>query len=329
MNKRLISSLLITSMLFSISGCSLFDKDSKRVLKAAEEYAEAVVEGDVDDLADLYVEDDEFEEVVGAYIDRYSSGDDSEEIHEIIHDNMTYTIDKKTVKSSKKSGKASVVITFTIIDYDVIYEDLDDDADTDDFIDALEDNTDETMTIRATVEFKLSRDEWKVVDEDFETILDVYEFYAEIADYGFGSLRPITLNDFEDALGNYDSDYYISYDDYGEEYAMYFEDDVMICYTSFDDIDDAQDFFEQTYDDFEDMVDDNEFEGAYNSYYEGNYGYILFDGDSNDMEYLGDHLYGGIYLSENVVVYAIATDDSSSDRQKVDEFLTGIGYPLP
>ena len=312
-----------------MSGCSLFDKDNKNVLKAAEEYANAVVEGDVDDLADLYEDDDEFEEVVGAYIDRYSSNDDAEEIHEIIHDNMTYTIDKKTVRSSKKSGKASVNIIFTLIDYDVIYEDLDDDSDADDFIDALEDNTDETMTIRATVEFKLSRDEWKVVDEDFETILDVYEFYAEIADYGFGSLQPITLTQFEDALGDYDSDYYISFSESDQEYAMYFEGEVMIYYVSYDDMDDAQVYFEETLDDFEDMVNDNDFEGTYNSYYEGNYGYIIFDGESNEMDYFGGHMYGGIYLSENMFIYAIATDDSSSDRQKVDEFLTAIGYPLP
>ena len=327
--KKLISLLLITSMLISMSSCSLFDKDNKKVLKVAEEYANAVVEGDIDDLAVLYEDDDEFEGVVGAYIDRYSSRDDTDEIHDIIHDNMTYTIDKKTIKSSKKSGKASVVITFTLIDYDVIYEDLDEDADVDDFIDALEDNTEEAMTIRANVEFELSRDEWKVVDENFETILDVYEFYAEIASYGFGSLHPITLNDFENALGNYDSDYYDSYTYDGIEIGRYFPYGITFRYSSFDDIDEARDCFEQTYDIFEDLVDNNEFDGAYNSYYEGNYGYILFDGDSNDMEYLGDHLYGGIYLSENVVVYAIATDDSSSYRQKVDEFLAVIGYPIP
>lgn len=323
---KIIAAILSVSMLTSISGCSLFDSDNKNVLTAANEYAEAVIEGDVKDLADLHADDDEFEEVVGAYIDRYSSSESSEEIHDIIHDNMTYEIDKKTLKSSKKSGKASVNIIFTLIDYSVIYEDLDDDADTDDFIDALEDNTDETMTIRATVEFKLSHDEWKVVDEDFETILDIYEFYSEISEYGFGRLRPITLDEFENAISNRNSSNYMSYDA-GDEYeAMYFGDDynVMIYYMAYDDADDASDFFEDTYDELEDSIADDEFDGTYDLEFDGNYGYMIFDGEMD-----GSYLYGGIYLTDNVIIYAIATSNSASDKEEVDEFLTAIGYPLP
>ena len=61
MKKKLISSVLAASVLLSMSGCSLFDSDNKAVLAVVDEYCQAILETDVDDIVDVMLDGDDYE----------------------------------------------------------------------------------------------------------------------------------------------------------------------------------------------------------------------------------------------------------------------------
>ena len=133
---KIISSVLAASLLMSVSGCSLFDNDDKNVLIAAKAYADAMISGDSADIAECLVDGDDVEEDLEDYLASY---DKCEDAYAAIFDSMSYEIDEKSVVSSKKNAEASVDITYTMVDYETVYEDVTDDGGKyEDFVEALE-----------------------------------------------------------------------------------------------------------------------------------------------------------------------------------------------
>ena len=173
---KIISSVLVASLLMSTSGCSHFDKDDKNVLIAAKAYADAMISGDSGDIAACLVDGDDVEENIEAYLDSYEKCEDA---YAAIFDSMSYEIDEKSVVSSKKNAEASVDITYTMVDYETIYEDVTDDGGKfEDFVEALEDNDGEdTIEITQTISFVLEGKEWLVKDKKSKNFFEFYEFY--------------------------------------------------------------------------------------------------------------------------------------------------------
>ena len=321
--KKTTAVLLAASLMLSSTGCS---NRKKAVLEAAQGYAEAVISGDIDDIAEFMEDDDEFEDAREAYLNKYSSQEDLEDIYEFILENMTYEIDKKSLGISEK--KATVTVVYTVIDYMDIYEDGDE---AEDLLDALEDETDNTFTIKQKIELKPDGDEWKVVDDDQEEILEVYAFYQEIYDLGFGKLRPLDHDTFEDALAAVFGNDGYDLDTMNERYGCrweFWDDYTDYSLMEYDDIEDAQENFENAYNELTSLERSNEFSGDLEYSFENETGYILING-TLDYGYSSDHIYGGVYLSDNTVLTVIAFGGSSSDSANIDDFLDEIGYPHP
>ena len=324
---KAVSLILAASMVLSLTGCS---GRKKAIFEATDSYAQALISGDIDDLADLMEDDDEFEEEIERYMDRYAKNEDLEDVFDYILENTTYEIDKKSAAVSDK--KAIIKITFTMPDYMCAYEDLDDDDDADDFLDALEDAEDETVTFSQKIEFKLVKDEWKIVDDDFENTLEFYEFYQEISDLGFGKLKPYTCDEIEDMLRDVfdaDSSDFDRFSDGSNDSLYYYDNSVTLEYFVFDedDIDEAAEGFEELYDEFVDEIEDEGFDGNISYDIGDGYGYILFDG-SPDSEYSDENIYGGVYWAENTMLI-VASERDSSSRDDVEAFLNALGYPTP
>ena len=125
------------------------------------------------------------------------------------------------------------------------------------------------------------------------------------------------------------------------EYIIYAQDgDNFYTYIRFEEADDAMDFFEEAYDDFEDVIKDKDFEGSHSMSMNKTRGMILFDGDLDDnseimlysrslYNYDDLEIYGGVYVNQNVYIEVFTVNGSKRDREKVDMFLKEIGFPKP
>jgi hypothetical protein len=212
-----------------------------------------------------------------------------------------------------------------------VYDIYNDCEDAEEFIDALEENAENTKEIRVTIQFELDKDDWKVVDEDYEAIYEVYNFYPGITNLGWIKLEPVDSDDFEDAVGeifNRNSEYY-GYYDMGEFSAIYYiDDDYSIDYYAFGDTSESLGMFDSYYDMYLEVASQYD-DGAVYPFVSDDGGYILLNGDihydKNDSEYN----YGGIYLTGNTMIMIITNRDDQDCRDKVDQFLDAIGYPKP
>ena len=325
---KAVSVLLIASLMMSMTGCS---GAKKQVIAAADEYAKAILAADAGDIADLMKDSDEAEEALEQFFGRYTSNEDIAEVYDFILENTTYKIDKKSVEVKDK--KASATIVFTMIDYMDVYDELDDDdADAEDFLDALEDATDNTCEVDLKVSFKLNKDEWLVDDKDNEDLMEFYELYTDIAELGLGGLAKISASDFEEVLlgcSDLDEDDIDSYDGSMYSYVTYYYDDYCIICYEFEDADEAHDYFDDTYEDYLDMIDDGDFEGNHSAYIDDTCGYILMDGETFTYDFYDDDVYGGIYQTDNVYVIIITTSHDQSKENTIDQILNAIGYPKP
>ena len=200
--KKLTATTVSVAVLASLSGCALFDKDDEAVLKAADDFATAIVKVKTGDIYEL-IADPSFEESeLETLVDTDAYGDDYAAICSAIAGTLSYEIDEESVESSKKNGNGKVDITFSIVDYAAAYDDVTaDGGDLDAFLDALSDG--DTQEIDVTVEFVKDGDNWLVDDEDGEIFDDVYAFYLDALDYSFG---PAISTDLIDEIEWYYSD---------------------------------------------------------------------------------------------------------------------------
>jgi len=340
---RIIGSVLVLSMLLSLCGCN---SDDKNVIAAADEYAQALISFDSDDITELMDDADKAEDILEELEEISESSDNMEKITAAILDSMTYEIDSESVQSSKKDKSAKATIIFTLADYEGIYEDVTDDGgNIEDYIDALEnDGGENTTEIKISVSFTLKKDKWVVKDDKAKNINKVFEFLDEIPNYSWCNFKAVKDTDFENALckvlGINTNDIYVVEDDYYDKSISYSADDQVYSLSIYDDPEDAAWDFEDMYDEFYWEFDDEEYEGTYQYYYdeEGGIGYILFNGQSDfvgDTGYIdGLYLYGGLYLKDDTLVMVLSYDvkpqDADSDNVKdLNAFLNEIGYPLP
>ena len=340
---RVIGSVLILSMLLSLCGCN---SDDKNVIAAADEYAQALISFDSDDITELMDDADKAEVILEELEEISESSDNMEKITAAILDSMTYEIDSESVQSSKKDKSAKADIVFTLVDYEAIYEDVTDDGGSvEDYIDALEyDDGENTTEIKISVSFTLKKDKWVVKDDKAKNIRKLFEFLDEIPSYSWGDFKAVKEDDFTNALkdvfGISDADIYVFDEEDYSKMISYSATDQVYSLSIYDDFEEATLVFDEMYDEFYGEFDDKEYEGTYTYYFdeESETGYILFDGQNEFVDvssYIdGLYLYGGLYLKNETLVMVLSYDlgpqDGDSDKVKnANAFLNKIGYPLP
>lgn len=225
MKQKAISAVLVASMLLSMSGCALFDKDDKAVLAAAEEYASAVASADMDSIISLTSdgEENDFTEYIESCMDDKQMGD----VIDAVLGTITYEIDTESVVSSKKDASASVDVTYTIADCEAIYKDVAASGGSlADFAKAIEnDDGDNTIEISQTIKFVLDGKDWLVKDKNDKNLSEVYEFFGmaavlsvtekyatAVVNLDFDSMRGLTTYDYATEFESYFS--------YFEEYGL-------------------------------------------------------------------------------------------------------------
>lgn len=195
--KKLTASTLSVAMLASLAGCAMFDKDDDAVLAVVEDYAEAVKKFKAGDIAELSSNvDDEWTESLEAYFstDADLYGEDYGSIIEAIESTLSYEIDEESVESSKKDGEASVDITWSIVDYATIYDDvIADGGDLDAYLAALADG--DSKEISQTINLVYDDEEWLVEDKDNKNLEEVYAFFEDALEYQFAAAISTDLID--------------------------------------------------------------------------------------------------------------------------------------
>lgn len=333
--EKIISSVLAGSMILSLGGCSVFGGDKKAVLEAADEYAQALLDGDVDDIIDLMKDGDDYEDELTEFFDKNKNNAALGDVFEAIEDTMTYEINKGSVGVSKKDKKADLLIDYTMVDYEEIFDRVvDEEGNIDDYVDAIEENEDNlTITVELHVSFVLSHDEWLVKDKNNENVYDLYEFYENISGFSFFNIPAVSMDDFEDCIENiydaeYDWDYYrYDYSDYS--YVGYWNDSNDIYMYVYDDADDARENFDFYTEAFQGTIADGEFDGDYTLADSGNEGYIIFNGECDSWDFYDGDIYGCIFLKDNTIMSVMTHDASQSRNDKIEDFLEELDLPSP
>ena len=322
--EKLIAGVLIASMALALCGC---DSDNANVIEAAEDYAEAIVSLDADDIAELMEDEDEAAEELSRIEDACNKRPALEDAFEAVAGSMTYEIDNKSVSSSKKNKEASVDIVFTLVDYEAVYEDIEDDnGDLEDYIDALED-ADDTIEVKVTVNFVLVKDEWLVKDKNFKSLNKVYGFIDDISGYKWSLFEIPSEEAFTEAvfeIFGVDEDDIDDYDCYEYTELSYYEDTLAITYEQYYDPEEAEAMFDESYNDLDSWFGIDMDDCIY-VYDENEGGYIFFD--DAYMEIADENIYGGIYYKDDSFLVIMSYDED--DYDDVDAFLDMLGMPRP
>ena len=171
--KAIVSTVLASSMMFGMTSCSLFDKAGKQCKEVGDQFMEALIERDAEDMAELCTDDDE----ALALFERYC-GD--QEALEAVISRATFEAGKPACKTKDKKGE--IEYTITLPDYESALDE--DPEDIDEFEDLLDDTKD-TVEIKITLEFKLKKDDW-LIDNAEDIAEDVFEEILD-TDWGFES----------------------------------------------------------------------------------------------------------------------------------------------
>lgn len=174
MVKGVVAVALTSSMLLSMTACG--DKAGEQVIAAANDYAKAMIDGDVDTLEEMSDGmDDDFKSTLADnyQVDAETYGEDYEKICNAITDTISYEVDEESVDASTKDEEGSVDVVFTMVDYTKIAEDEDAMSDVDTFVSALSDKDADTKEITVTIEFNLDDEDWLV--SNFDDILQATE----------------------------------------------------------------------------------------------------------------------------------------------------------
>lgn len=141
-------------------------------------------------------------------------------------------------------------------------------------------------------------------------------------------IEAVSARDFKRAVEEvFDEDDYGSFG--GSIYVI--DDHYAVNFTEFDDDDDARDTWEEALDNFDDMMDDNDFDGRTVRVDRDTYGYILFNGECDDPNFMGDrsYIYGGIFYVDDEYIAVVTDKDKDANRDNVDTILNALGFPHP
>ena len=322
--KQFVSLVLAVSMLMPLAGCY---SDKKGVTEAVDNYMNAVISLDFDEVADLMEDSDGIEEVFAPYETALRRNKKYEDVFATIAESITYEIDSKSIESSTKDQEASCDVTIFMVDYDDIYEEVEkNDGDIDDYLDALEDaGEDQIIDIHISFDLVMDRDKWVIKDKKLKNINKIFKFFGEVYEYGLIGIRDISEDEFVAALKKAfdlgEADIYRF--DWGDsEQAGTYLLNSNISYISYDDPDDAIWDLELYLGDAEDMFSDSD---LVSWEINGDEGYLLING----AYYEGFYVYGGCYVKSNMVIMAIVYEYDAKQVAMLDEFLDELDLPKP
>jgi len=158
--------------------------------------------------------------------------------------------------------------------------------------------------------------------------------FVDVLDKAAGVEEDETISEKNAKISGGRTEYLIAYDD----------GDIVLTYIRFNDKDDAMTYFTEFYKDFEDAIENRDFDGNNLRSVSRTRGYIVFDGELGDGRELsvfnaGDmyktyfaedtELYGGIYVNKNVYIEAYSVDGSKRDKEKIANVLKQLDFPKP
>lgn len=200
--KALLSMVIITSMAIGSTSCSLFDKAGKLCKEVGDEFVQAALEKEIDDMADLCVDDD-------ATLSALSKYARENECVDAILERATFTAGKPDC--STKDGKGQIEYTITLPDYEAALDEEPDDED--EFADLL-DEVKGTIEIKVTLKFKMKKEDKWLIKNPEALIEDLYEELYNV-NYGFTSIYSSWIdhtNFYNSNSGTYTNAYYLDYD---------------------------------------------------------------------------------------------------------------------
>ena len=107
-------------------------------------------------------------------------------------------------------------------------------------------------------------------------------------------------------------------------------------YVRFKKEDDAMDYFDDLYEDFDDLFAEKEFDGSHAMSLTKTRGAVTFNGEFEYSKNIGKkyvssgtELYGGIYVNKNVYIEVYSANGSKRDKEKIDTFIKTLGFPKP
>ena len=343
---KVISLILVASMMFTMTGCSSKGKKSSRdksdsektedkvsgeedeVTEVVESFADALIKGDFDEVESLMVDGDLVKSNVVRYVDRYDFNAEMNEVYGYVIDTISYEIDESSVKAQKDS--ASLEITYTMVDYREAARALSGEDELADLLTKLKDE-DDTIEITQEVELVPDSDGWKITYDSKKSVLELYSFYSEIFDLNLFVLPSLTNDEFGQALESS-----IGIDKKGWTTQNFDKYDITSASTQecsyifriYTSKNQAVKEFEAEYNDYVKAVDGGTFTGEIYYNYDGVSGYMVFDGLMN-QSYGTHEYYGGLYLVENSFLMISARDPSDVAEDEIDAVLEEIGYPKP
>ncbi len=318
MNKsKAISLLLISSFMLSSTSCNSNKKEM--IIDVVDKYAEAILNSDFDSLDDCLEHDHKFDDIVCGYVEHYMEKEEYVNAYETILNNMSYEIDSDSLEINIIRKEATIDIIYTITDYMSIYEDLGEGEDMHDYLEALEHSTNNIVYISQELQLSLVEGEWLIADSDYENILEVYEFYEDVANnvIFIPQFSLMSSDELANCLYNFrisPSDvFYISQ---GDVYLVMYDSNSLSVYYSDNSVNP-----EETYGSIINTVLDADYgEVDPHSYYDGNTGYAcLVDNDSNVIWTI-------VYLQGDRI---LTVNNLSDDDSRLIAFLDYIGLPHP
>ena len=117
----LLCTAMITSMAFSSTGCTFFDKyTEENITETADKFCKAICNMNPDPASRCVIDED----TVGFFTEyTFAADEDEEVVFEAIADSLSYELDTDSVEINRKSGKCSIDAEFSLTDYEKIYND--------------------------------------------------------------------------------------------------------------------------------------------------------------------------------------------------------------
>lgn len=178
--KKMVALLVVASMMMAMTACS---GAKKAVQEATDAFMTAVIELDIDDMADLVINEDEQQD----FMEQFYIYEDNEYM-EMLFEQAKFKVSEIEVDS--KRGEAEVSYIITLPDAEAIADEEPEDED--EFAEVLAEV--ETTEIEVQLELEEDDEEWFVVNPE-----DLYEdLFAEVGQYcrNFGESEYIQYLDY-------------------------------------------------------------------------------------------------------------------------------------
>ena len=161
----------------------------REIIRVADEYASYVTDINVDGIVSLlYSTDNNIESGIENLIDTDPDtyGGNYNRICTAIEDSLDYSIDNDSLTYNSSSNSASVSVTYSVVDYQTIYETVVNQNGTiDEFINALEENGASRIELTQSMNLIYMDGGWRVTDNDREQLDEIYQYYWDAFDLDF------------------------------------------------------------------------------------------------------------------------------------------------